>query len=73
MYLVHHLIKSGYHVVEVPYILVPRRRGDSKTTDSYIGIIAKGVKYLSAILRLKLLDKLYYSVYGKGKHYYERG
>tara|TARA_B100000315_G_scaffold186404_1_gene175808 strand:- start:404 stop:1222 length:819 start_codon:yes stop_codon:yes gene_type:complete len=73
MYLVHHLIKSGYRLVEVPYVLLPRRSGESKTSDSYLGMIAKGVKYLSAILRLKLLDKLYYSVYGKDKHYYERG
>jgi len=65
MYLIHYLIKSGYRVVEVPYILGPRKRGTSKTSESYIGMTVKGVKYLYAIFRLKLLDGLYYDIYRK--------
>lgn len=65
MYLIHYLIKSGYRVVEVPYVLVPRERGISKTSKSYRGMTLKGVKYLYAIFRLKLLDTFYYSIYRK--------
>ena len=57
MYLVHHLIKSDYYVVEVPYVLGSRRSGESKTTDGYISMFAKGTKYLYALMRLRLLGR----------------
>jgi len=65
MYLIHYLIKSGYKVVEVPYVLMPRQHGASKTSESYSGMAFKGIKYLYAIFRLKLSDTVHYSIYRK--------
>jgi len=65
MYLIHYLKKSQYKIIEIPYTLLPRRSGFSKTSESYIGMLLKGIKYLYAIIRLKLFDQFYYSIYKK--------
>ena len=73
IYLVHYLENRGYRVVEVPYDLMTRRYGDSKTLDGYIGMIGKGVKYLYAVPRLLLLHTHENSVFNKEKKNYESG
>jgi dolichol-phosphate mannosyltransferase len=65
MYLVHHLENSGYKISEIPYKLGTRMTGESKTSGGYVDMCVKGMKYIWAILRLKLLDTVYYSVYKK--------
>ena len=70
MYLVHHLIKLRYRVVEVPYVLMPRQRGTSKTSQSYAGMIFKGIKYIYAVVRLRLFDDLYYNKFRKNMKYH---
>ena len=72
MYLIHHLENSGYRITEIPYILGPRKKGESKTADGYYSMFCKGLKYILAIVRLKLLDVLYYSIYKKNRSFYER-
>lgn len=57
MYLIHYVIKSGYKVIEIPYILLPRRRGTSKTSWSYFNLATKGIKYLSAVFHLAVFKK----------------
>lgn len=50
--LIVYLIKTRKaRVVEVPYILVPRERGESKTATNLWGFIRRGRKYLSMIAR----------------------
>ena len=65
MYLAHYLVKSGYKIVEVPYVLEPRKRGTSKTSESYFGIALRGIKYFYAVFKLMLLDKNFCSNYKK--------
>ena len=57
MYLMHYIIKSGYKVKEVPYVLFPRQRGTSKTSDGYVDLIAKGIGYIMAVLRLSIIKR----------------
>ncbi len=57
MYLAHHLIKSDYRVLEVPYVLKPRVRGKSKTAEGYFSMIIMGIRYLFALVKLKLFNK----------------
>jgi dolichol-phosphate mannosyltransferase len=71
MYLIHHLENSGYKITEIPYILGTRLAGESKTSYGYLNMISKGIKYIWAIFRLKLLDILYYSIYKKKTRYYD--
>jgi dolichol-phosphate mannosyltransferase len=57
MYLLHYVIKSGYKVIEIPYVLAPRHKGDSKTTKSYNSLIIKGVKYFSDVVLIAVRKK----------------
>ena len=54
LYLLHFILKNGYKVKEIPYVLVPRTGGESKTADNYVGFFIKGCQYLGAILHLAL-------------------
>jgi dolichol-phosphate mannosyltransferase len=65
MYLIHHLENSGYNITEIPYKLGVRMAGESKTSIGYLDMFNKGIKYIWAIIRLKLLDVVYYSIYKK--------
>ena len=65
MYLIHHLENSGYRLIEIPYVLGVRTYGESKTAVGYIGMLVKGIKYVWAVFRLKILDIVYYSIYKK--------
>jgi len=72
MYLIHNLENSGYKITEIPYTLAPRKIGESKTAVGFLGMVFKGIKYIRAVIRLKLLDYLYYSIYKKTPKYYDR-
>ncbi|MBL8693837.1 MAG: polyprenol monophosphomannose synthase [Planctomycetes bacterium] len=42
--------RRGFRIVEIPYVCVPRRSGESKTES---GMISKGMKYLGTVARLR--------------------
>lgn len=45
--------QHGFHVVEVPYVCVPRTAGDSKTGANLADYLTKGYKYVAAAWRVK--------------------
>ena len=47
--------RKGYRIVEVPYVCVPRLKGESKTATSLLGFFVRGRKYIYSILRLRFL------------------
>ena len=50
--LIYHLIKRRRAiVVEVPYVLTPRERGESKTATNLWGFVKRGHKYLRIMVR----------------------
>lgn len=51
--MMYRILKKGYKVVEVPYELVPRQKGQSKTSTNYIGFFVRGFKYIKCVFRLK--------------------
>ncbi len=57
LYLLHFILKNGFKVKEIPYVLEPRTDGESKTTDNYIGFFFKGCQYLGAIMYLALFTR----------------
>mgnify|MGYP000017550228 CR=1 FL=1 len=65
IYLMHHVINSNYKYIEVPYVLVERLYGESKTTGNLISVFTKGIKYLRAIFILKIIELSYYKIYVK--------
>jgi dolichol-phosphate mannosyltransferase len=54
IYLIHYAIRSGFKVKEIPYVLTPRLRGESKSSINYLDMAMKGRKYLWAILKLAM-------------------
>lgn len=48
------LSDKRYHVCELPYIMQPRRSGESKTGSNLMQFMKRGRKYLMTILRLRL-------------------
>ena len=51
--LIHHLLHHRNAVVtEVPYVLGPRRHGESKTATHLAGLVRRGRKYLATLWRL---------------------
>lgn len=52
--LIYYLIKRRRaNVVEVPYVLIPRERGESKTATNLWGFFRRGHKYLRMIWRVR--------------------
>ncbi|ACK66093.1 glycosyl transferase family 2 [Rippkaea orientalis PCC 8801] len=49
--------RLGYHLVEVPYVCVPRTAGESKTGINLWDYLSKGRKYVSTIVMLWLNQK----------------
>ncbi len=49
------LIRDGYNWVEIPYRNVPRTVGASKTADSLMGLVVRGVRYLIHVFRARQL------------------
>ena len=50
--LLYRAVRAGYRVVEVPYVCVPRRAGESKTATNPLGYVTRGWNYVVTILRL---------------------
>jgi dolichol-phosphate mannosyltransferase len=58
--LIYYLIKKrGARVVEVPYVLTPRQRGESKTATNILGLFRRGRKYLHTVWRLRFGRRVY--------------
>jgi dolichol-phosphate mannosyltransferase len=51
--LVHHLMRCGATVVEVPYTLTSRTGGTSKTATNPLGFLVRGRKYVATIARVR--------------------
>jgi dolichol-phosphate mannosyltransferase len=45
--------RAGYTVHELPYLCVPREVGESKTAANVWGYLARGVNYVTTVLRLR--------------------
>jgi len=46
-------LRRGYRIIEVPYVCLPRLRGESKTGQSMIQFIRRGWRYVWTALRLR--------------------
>jgi dolichol-phosphate mannosyltransferase len=57
IYLLHYILKNDFKVKEIPYVLVPRTEGESKTTDNYVDFFFKGCQYLGAIMYLAIFTR----------------
>ena len=44
--------RNGYKIVEIPYVCVPRRKGQSKTGLNLYDYLIRGRKYMSAVWKL---------------------
>jgi dolichol-phosphate mannosyltransferase len=51
--LVYRAFALGRTVVEVPYTLTVRERGESKTATNLLGFLVRGRKYVATVLRLR--------------------
>ena len=51
--MMYRILKSGYKVAEVPYHLIPRERGESKTATNVFGFLTRGSKYVARVIKLK--------------------
>jgi dolichol-phosphate mannosyltransferase len=49
--------RKGYRLVEVPYVCLPRRSGESKTATNLKGYLKRGRKYIQTVLRLRFQEK----------------
>ena len=49
--------KLGYSIVEVPYVCVPRIKGESKTATNLLGFFVRGRKYIYSMLRLRFSNR----------------
>lgn len=48
---------KGYRILEVPYICLPRRSGESKTATGLKGYLKRGRKYIQTVLRLRFQER----------------
>ena len=55
--MMYRILQRGYKVIEVPYELIPRKYGSSKTSTNILGFFTKGIKYVRCVLRLKFKKK----------------
>ena len=53
--LIYRAILLGCRCVEIPYVNVPRRAGESKTGSSFIVLFRRGLPYLGTIVRMWML------------------
>lgn len=51
--LIYRALRRGHRVVEIPYVIVPRRRGTSKTASSLPGYVRRGLQYVRLALSLR--------------------
>jgi dolichol-phosphate mannosyltransferase len=47
--------RAGYTIRELPYLCVPRQAGESKTATNIWGYLARGVNYVTTVLRLRFI------------------
>jgi dolichol-phosphate mannosyltransferase len=52
--LLYRVAQAGFRVVEIPYQLVPRETGESKTATNSLGYITRGWNYVVTVVRLRL-------------------
>ncbi|UCC87147.1 MAG: polyprenol monophosphomannose synthase [Anaerolineales bacterium] len=52
--LLYRAARAGFRVKEIPYQLVPRKTGESKTATNSLGLVTRGWNYVLAIARLRL-------------------
>ncbi len=52
--LIMRAIKRGYRFIEIPFVNKPRLYGQSKTGANIVQYVRRGVKYLVAVIRLRL-------------------
>ena len=51
--LLYQAVRKGYRVMEIPYTLVPRISGQSKTATNPFGLLWRGRKYFYTLLELR--------------------
>lgn len=51
--LIYRALRGGHTVIEVPYVIVPRQRGTSKTAGSLPGYLRRGLQYVGLALGLR--------------------
>jgi len=55
---IYRILRDGrYRVCELPYIMQPRRSGESKTGSNLFQFLKRGRKYLGTILKLRLFPR----------------
>lgn len=52
--LIFNATRAGFTIKEIPYLIISRKKGDSKTTSSFCTFIKYGCKYITTIFRLSL-------------------
>jgi len=58
---------QGFSFVEIPYICVPRKKGYSKTGESILDLLSKGLKYIQVASKLFIKRILYFFIYDNNK------
>jgi len=53
--LMANLIRHGHKWQEVPYGNVPRTIGESKTADSFLGLLRRGVRYILYVFKARIM------------------
>ncbi|NTV12669.1 MAG: glycosyltransferase [Desulfobulbaceae bacterium] len=53
--LMANLIRHGHTWQEVPYYNIPRIIGESKTADSFWGLLRRGVRYIFSVFRARIM------------------
>lgn len=51
--LIYESLIKGYNVVEIPYSLIPRAKGESKTGTSFFGMCLTGTQYLALLFKTR--------------------
>lgn len=60
--LVYRSRAHNFTMIEIPYICLPRRRGESKTGSTIIQLIGRGRKYVATAVRLLLEDRIFHTL-----------
>jgi dolichol-phosphate mannosyltransferase len=51
--------RSGYAIVELPYVCLPRETGESKTATNPWGYVTRGLNYVKVVGRLRFKDSVF--------------
>jgi len=52
--LIFRAIKEGYKIIEIPYVCLPREKGESKTGSNISEYIKRGIPYITTSVKLRL-------------------